>query len=115
MKGGFQFAVLAAAFLAASPAMGQSLDANAFGRIEFQSFTPATMFDLARERRESWREVKIWGDLSFPSRMGDKVPAIVLAHGSAGVERNMAQWVAALNEIGVATFVVDTFGPRGVK
>jgi dienelactone hydrolase len=92
-----------------------SLDASASERIEFQSFTPKTMFDLARERRQNWSEVKVWGDLSLPSRMGDKVPAIVLAHGSAGVERNTARWVEALNEIGVATFVVDTFGPRGIK
>lgn len=115
MKRRIQFIVLAAASLAVMPAIGQSLDANAFGRIEFQSFTPRTMFDLARGRRENWTAVKVWGDLSFPARMGDKAPAIVLSHGSGGVERSMARWVEALNEAGVATFVVDTFGPRGVK
>ncbi|MGZ5103020.1 MAG: dienelactone hydrolase family protein [Usitatibacter sp.] len=115
MKRGFLPAALAAGLLSTTLAFGESLDASAAGRIEFQSFTPRTMFDLSRERRENWAAVKVWGDLSFPARMGDKVPAIVLSHGSGGVERNMSRWVEALNEIGVATFVVDTFGPRGVK
>jgi dienelactone hydrolase len=38
-----------------------------------------------------------------------------LMHGSAGVGPALSQWVDAFNEIGVATFVVDSFGPRGVK
>ncbi len=115
MMRGFRLAVLAAGLLSTTLAPGQSLDASAAGRIEFQSFTPMTMLDLARERRENWAAAKVWGDLSFPARMGDKVPAIVLSHGSGGVERNMSRWVEALNEIGVATFVVDTFGPRGIR
>jgi dienelactone hydrolase len=95
--------------------MAQTLDDTSKGRIEFQSYTPKSMFDLARERRQNWTEVRIWGDLSFPSNTQGTLPAIILSHGSAGVERSMAQWVEALNDIGVATFVVDSFEPRGVK
>jgi dienelactone hydrolase len=82
-------------------------------RITFDSYTPSTMFDLARERRQNWAPQKIWGDLKLPAASG-KVPAMILMHGSAGVEGNTRMWVEALNEIGVATFVVDTFGPRGI-
>jgi dienelactone hydrolase len=96
-------------------AQNKPLDASAKGRIEFQSLTPKSMFDLARENRQNMPQQVIWGELSFPSQMADKVPAMVLSHGSAGVERSIGQWVEALNDIGVATFVVDTFGPRGVK
>jgi dienelactone hydrolase len=82
-------------------------------RITFDSYTPPTMFDLARERRQNWTPQKIWADLKLPAASG-KVPAMILMHGSAGVEGNTRMWVDALNGIGVATLVVDTFGPRGV-
>lgn len=102
---------------ALSPAQAITLDATAKGRIEFQSYTPKTMFDLARERGQNWPEQTIWGDLSFPSKapLSEKLPVIVLMHGSAGIGPALSQWVDAFNDIGVATFVVDSFGPRGVK
>lgn len=96
----------------------QELRAETQGRIEFQSFTPKTMFDLARERRQNWTEQKVWGDLHLPQRRegnDDKIPAVVLMHGSGGIEPSMTQWVDAFNDIGVATFVVSVFEPRGVK
>ena len=104
--------LLAATFSLAGAA--QSLQPETQGRIEFASFTPKTVFDLARERRQNWAEQKVWGDLTLPKGSA-KVPAIVLMHGSGGVERGMAQWVEAFNEIGVATFVVHVFEPRGVR
>jgi dienelactone hydrolase len=73
------------------------------------------MFDLARERRQNWKKQEVWGDLHFPEGSAGKVPAIVLMHGSGGIEASMAQWVNAFNEIGVATFVVSSFAPRGVS
>lgn len=99
------------------PLQAQTLDASAKGRIEFQSYSPKTMFDLARERRQNWTGLKVWGDLSFPSKASatEKVPVIVLMHGSGGFGRGISQWTDAFNDIGVATFAVDTFGPRGIK
>jgi dienelactone hydrolase len=105
--------LLAATFSLAGAA--QDLKSATQGRIDFASFTPKTMFDLARERRQNWTGQRIWGDLSLPRSADAKVPAIVLMHGSGGVEPSMAQWVDAFNEIGVATFVVSVFEPRGVK
>lgn len=96
-------------------AQAQTLDINSQGRIQFDSFTTSSMFDLARERRQNWTAQKIWGDLSFPPNTHNKVPAIILMHGSGGVAPHINQWVTAFNEIGVATFVVDSFGPRNIK
>ncbi|MDW3687853.1 dienelactone hydrolase family protein [Cupriavidus sp. CV2] len=107
--------LLAAAIILSQVVAAQTLSPETQDRIEFNSFTPKTMFDLARENRENWAEQKVWGDLSLPKTDAVKVPAIVLMHGSAGVEASMAQWVQAFNEIGVATFVVYVFEPRGVK
>lgn len=115
------FAMVAATFtllsISISPAQAQTLAATAKGQIEFQSFTTKTMFDLARERRQNWVEQKISGDLSFPSSAAasEKIPAIILMHGSAGIGPALSQWVSAFNEMGVATFKVDSFAPRGIK
>lgn len=107
--------VLLAAIL--SPVQAQTLESSAKGQIEFQSYTPKTMFDLARERRQKWAKQKVWGDLSFPSKVSasEKVPVIVLMHGSGGLGPAVSQWVDAFNEIGVATFAVNSFTPRGIK
>jgi predicted dienelactone hydrolase len=112
---GVVLAVLVTASTIALPAAAQAPAPETQGRIAFGSFTPKTMFDLAREQRQNWTDQEVWGDLSLPKGAAGKVPAIVLMHGSGGVDRGMAQWVAAFDEIGVATFVVDVFGPRGVR
>ncbi|PMS35916.1 dienelactone hydrolase [Trinickia symbiotica] len=106
---------LIAVIVLSQMAAAQTLSPEREGRIEFNSFTPKTMYDLAREHRENWAEQTVWGDLSLPKSDAAKVPAIVLMHGSGGVEASMAQWVQAFNEIGVATFVVYVFEPRGVN
>lgn len=58
----------------------------------------------------------IWGELRFPSNMTtDKVPVMVVMHGSAGVTKSVYAWVEFLNKMGVATFMVDSFTPRGIQ
>ena len=94
----------------------QTLTRETSGKIVFSSFSPRTMFDMARENRAAWAGQTVWGDLSLPGKaQTDRVAAIVLVHGSGGIERSMDQWVSAFNDIGVATFVVSSFEPRGVK
>lgn len=83
-------------------------------RIYFDSFTPSTMFDLAREHRRNWSSQKIWGDLYWPDNKSEKLPVMILMHGSGGIGPSLQQWVQAFKEIGVATFIVSTFEPRGV-
>ncbi|MFC5496932.1 dienelactone hydrolase family protein [Caenimonas terrae] len=96
-------------------ASAQALAADAGGRIGFASYTPRTMYDVARTAREKWPAQQVWGDLSLPKGTSGPVPAIVLMHGSGGIEKSMGQWVDAFNDIGVATFVVSSFEPRGVR
>jgi dienelactone hydrolase len=108
--------LLLAISLSGPACTAQALERDTQGRIEFASFTPPSLFDLARERRAQWLAQTVWGELSLPAgAAGDRVPAMVLMHGSGGIERGMAQWVEAFNGIGVATFVVSSFEPRGVK
>ena len=39
---------------------------------------------------------------------------MVVVHGSSGVVRNDWEWATRLNDMGVATFVIDNFTGRGV-
>ena len=106
---------LAAAGMPAARAQSTTTDPTVT-RVEFDSYTPPTMYDLARERRQNWAPQRVWADMTMP-RMRDgegPVPAMVIMHGSAGIEANTKMWVAALNSIGVATFVVSSYEPRGV-
>jgi dienelactone hydrolase len=53
-------------------------------------------------------------ELRIPQGQKAKFPAVVLIHGSGGVNGSMDLWVHALNQAGVATLVVDTFSGRGI-
>lgn len=55
----------------------------------------------------------ISGDLRFPAGSGP-FPAIVLAHGCNGNRNVERAWGPVLREWGYATFVIDSFGARGI-
>ena len=57
--------------------------------------------------------VTISGDLQFPPGPGP-FPAVVLAHGCGGIGYAEKTWVPFPHEWGYATFVVDSFKPRGL-
>ena len=46
---------------------------------------------------------------------GDKVPAVIIVHGSGGVDSRGGHYVQELNKIGIATLEVDLWAARGVK
>jgi dienelactone hydrolase len=88
---------LAWACLAAGVAMAQPLGT----RIEFDS--------LARGKKE-----QVWGFLSIPSTSQARYPLMLIMHSSGGIHARDWFFVRKLNDIGVATFVLDSFGPRGL-
>jgi dienelactone hydrolase len=53
------------------------------------------------------------GDLGVPLGTGP-FPAVVLAHGCAGVSAGETAWASALREWGYATFVLDSFRGRNL-
>ena len=83
------------------------------GQIRFESRTPAGYGALAR--REAAPRVVVVGTLRLPRNAAARVPAMVIAHGSAGVDTREGAWADRLNALGLATFVVDSFTPRGVR
>ena len=59
--------------------------------------------------------MNIVGHLFLPPGT-DKVPAVVLVHGSGGVYNALLDfWPKQFNAAGIAVFTLDMFGPRGVQ
>jgi hypothetical protein len=50
--------------------------------------------------------------LRIPRPGTDRLPAVILVHGSAGIGGNVDYWQQQLNGIGVATFIIDDFAGR---
>jgi dienelactone hydrolase len=56
----------------------------------------------------------IAGELRLPKLGSDRLPAVVLSHGSSGAGAIVDRWAQELNAIGVAAFIVDHFSGRGI-
>jgi dienelactone hydrolase len=76
------------------------------GRIEVPSLT------IAANGVEEPTTVS--GDLSIPADAGGRVPAVIVLHSSSGMTPNLTGWAEALNRMGFAAFVLDSFTARGV-
>ncbi|CAH1673283.1 dienelactone hydrolase family protein [Chelatococcus asaccharovorans] len=81
------------------------------GAIEFASRTPTGPTEMMAG---GGRPTTIAGHLTLPNVAPVPVPAMIIMHGSGGILPGREQdWATRLNELGVATFVVDSFRPRG--
>lgn len=84
------------------------------GRYAFASWTPKTLPDLL-QGNQGGEAVNIVGHLFLPPG-NDKVPAVVLVHGSGGIyPAELDYWPKQFNAAGIAVFTLDMFGPRGVQ
>lgn len=116
----FAITVLALIGYASSAAMAAadvktSLVAGDAGKIYFNSVGSNTTYGQLY-KHTAVLDSAIWGELRFPSNMTtDKVPVMVVMHGSAGVTKSVYAWVEFFNKMGVATFMVDSFTPRGIN
>lgn len=59
------------------------------------------------------KTVHIGAELRLPPGT-NRVPAVVLIHGSGGVGANVDRWAQELNSIGVAALILDCFTGRGI-
>ena len=58
---------------------------------------------------------RIQGELQLPSRGSGPFPAMVIMHSSLGINPTIGDWARLFNDMGIATLVVDSFGPRGLS
>jgi dienelactone hydrolase len=59
--------------------------------------------------------LQVAGRLSLPTNAEGKVPAVVIAHGSGGVDSRGSFHARALNEAGIATLEIDMWSARGLS
>ena len=90
------------------------LSAQPAGRIHFNSATPKSKWELVHRKFDK-TPTPIWGTLYLPENLQGRVPAMVISHGSAGPQqKDVDRWVRLFNQMGMAAFVVDSYGPRGI-
>jgi dienelactone hydrolase len=95
--------------LGPTPALAQ------VARVEMHAFASATLTDqqfLTGERQGT--PVILAGELRLPRPGTERLPAVIVVHSSAGVLGRIDAWARWLNDLGVATFVLDAFSGRGL-
>jgi dienelactone hydrolase len=83
-------------------------------KVVFPSAEFASKFFMAKK---VGKPMEIFAYLSMPSvPVSGKIPVVVIAHGSAGVQvKDTDFWAPYFNRLGFAALVVDSFTPRGVS
>jgi dienelactone hydrolase len=83
--------------------------------IGFQTYTPDGYVEVLNGDYTS-KSDRIDGVLRLPDGAQGPVPAVILMHGSGGIRAQIEGSVSdALLEVGIATFVVDSFSSRGLS
>jgi dienelactone hydrolase len=100
------FAIVMAAGLVAMHAQAGKIDPNlpSISYIQYQSF------DINNPEQK----LTIGGQLRMPANEGEAIPAVVILHGSAGLDSRGALYARALNDAGIATLEIDMWGARGL-
>lgn len=82
--------------------------------IEFESVDlPGRLWDPFMPDIESGEAVTVSGTLRIPVTDAP-VPVVIIAHGCGGIGGAELSWVPVLEDLGVASFVVDSFRGRGI-
>src|SRR5437764_8445943 len=89
-------------------------DAPQPARTELHGFQSSTPSDEQFLTGATGPETLVAGELRLPTRGTGRVPAMILVHGSGGIGSNVHRWAEDLNRLGVATFILDGFSPRGI-
>ena len=84
-------------------------------RIELRAFQSLTLTDqqfLTGDKNGS--PVTIAGELRLPQGSSGRLPVVIVLHGAGGLGPSNELWSRVLNEIGIATFSVDTNSGRNL-
>ena len=102
---------VAIALVATQPAFSQ----DKIEIVHFQSLTfPGSLFTPPfMPAPEDGKPATVFGILRLPEG-NDRVPAVVLTHGCSGITGAETYWASSLPQLGVATFVVNSFVGRSI-
>jgi dienelactone hydrolase len=84
-------------------------------RTELRPFETLTLSDrqfLTGDK--NGKAATIAGELRLPQGSNGRLPAVILLHGSGGPGGGNEFWAKHFNEIGVASFLIDSFSGRGI-
>jgi dienelactone hydrolase len=115
MDTSFARALICSITIAGSVFLSEAARAQAIFRTEVypvQTITLSTA-DFLLGKKDG-KPAIIAGELRIPKPGTDRLPAVVLVHGSGGVGFNSGMWAGELNKAGFATFVTDSFTGRGI-
>ena len=82
------------------------------GAVAFESATPRQIMDFVK--RSPADKAVVTGMLSLPQQAEGPVPAVVILHGSSGINPGEWMWAKRMNALGYASFVVDSFSGRNI-
>jgi dienelactone hydrolase len=106
----FRHLILAALVLPHAAAVAQT-----FARMEVRSIDSVTLTgEQFLSGNTNGKPVVLAGELRIPRPGSDRLPAVILVHGSGGVNASHDRWAQELNGIGVATLILDAFSGRGI-
>jgi dienelactone hydrolase len=101
--------------LASAQAAAEPSTADLAARTELRAIETLTLTDqqfLLGDK--NGKAVSIAGELRLPQHANGRLPAVILQHGSGGVNGGHELWAKQFNEMGVASFLVDSFTGRGL-
>ena len=61
------------------------------------------------------KPITIAGHLRFPQGVTTRMPVVLIQHGSGGSNARDEYWAKTFNEMGIASFLVDSFSGRGLS
>jgi dienelactone hydrolase len=103
------------AFAALSQNLFSSTGAAETARVEVHPIKTITLTDQQfLNGAKDGPEIIIGAELRLPRLGNERLPAVVLLHGSSGIVAYVNDWVPVLNSLGIATFLVDSFAGRGL-
>jgi dienelactone hydrolase len=100
---------------AAQAALAEPTVTDLAARIELRAIETLTLSDqqfLTGDK--NGKATTIAGELRLPRGGNGKLPAVVLLHGSGGVGPGPEFWAKYFNEMGIASYVLDSFTGRGI-
>jgi dienelactone hydrolase len=56
----------------------------------------------------------VTADLAIPADVSGRVPAVIVLHSCSGMTPNLVEWAEAVNRMGFAALLLDSFTARGV-
>jgi len=86
-------------------------------RIELHPFSSLTLTDSQFLQGDAKATpVTLGGELRFPAApvAGAKLPVVIIVHGSGGNNSGQDNWARVFNQMGVATFMLDSLSGRGL-